>query len=59
MNKAMKYVLLALALLYVVSPVDMMPGPVDDVIMLAAAMILNNRKAFLQAGTEQNRIEEA
>ena len=62
MNKAMKYVLLALALLYVVSPVDFMPGPVDDVIMLAATMILNNRNAFLNSNKtidEKNVIDEA
>ena len=62
MNKAMKYVLLALALLYVVSPVDFMPGPVDDVIMLVATMILNNRNAFLNSNKtidEKNVIDEA
>ena len=61
-NNTMKYVILALALLYVVSPVDMMPGPVDDVIMLAATMILNNRNAFLNSNKtidEKNVIDEA
>ena len=61
-NNTMKYVILALALLYVVSPVDFMPGPVDDVIMLAAIMILNNRSAFLNANKtcdEKKVIDEA
>jgi|LFRM01.2.fsa_nt_gb uncharacterized membrane protein YkvA (DUF1232 family) len=61
-NNTMKYVILALALLYVVSPVDFMPGPVDDVIMLAATMILNNRNAFLNSNKtidEKNVIDEA
>ena len=61
-NNTMKYVILALALLYVVSPVDFMPGHVDDVIMLAATMILNNRNAFLNSNKtidEKNVIDEA
>ena len=61
-NNTMKYVILALALLYVVSPVDFMPGPVGDVIMLAATMILNNRNAFLNSNKtidEKNVIDEA
>ena len=61
-NNTMKYVILALALLYVVSPVDFMPGPVDDVITLAATMILNNRNAFLNSNKtidEKNVIDEA
>ena len=61
-NNTMKYVILALALLYVVSPVDFMPGPVDDVIMLEATMILNNRNAFLNSNKtidEKNVIDEA
>ena len=61
-NNTMKYVILALALFYVVSPVDFMPGPVDDLIMLAATMILNNRNAFLNSNKtidEKNVIDEA
>ena len=34
MNDTMKGMLLLLALLYVISPVDLAPGPVDDVIVL-------------------------
>jgi hypothetical protein len=40
----------------------MMPGPVDDVIMLAATMILNNRKSFMNSNNtidEKNVIDEA
>ncbi len=35
-NSAMKTVLLILLILYVLSPVDAVPGPVDDLILLIA-----------------------
>ena len=35
-NSAMKIVLLILLILYVLSPVDAVPGPVDDLILLIA-----------------------
>ena len=33
MNKTMKTLLIALVLLYVISPVDGMPGPIDDLLV--------------------------
>ncbi len=34
MNKIAKYFLVALVLIYIISPVDFLPGPVDDFIAL-------------------------
>ena len=33
MNQTMKVVMMALVLLYIVSPIDMAPGPLDDMIV--------------------------
>ena len=34
MNGVLKGVLLALIIVYIVSPVDLCPGPIDDIILL-------------------------
>lgn len=34
MNGAMKGMILVLMVLYIVSPIDMCPGPIDDIIVL-------------------------
>ena len=34
MNKLAKYILIAVVLIYIISPVDFMPGPIDDFIAL-------------------------
>lgn len=38
MNGILKGMLLVLLIIYVVSPVDLYPGPVDDIILLIFAM---------------------
>lgn len=38
MNDTMKGMLLVLLLIYVISPVDFCPGPVDDLILLLCAI---------------------
>ncbi len=37
MNGVLKGMLLVLLIIYIVSPVDLCPGPVDDVILLLCA----------------------
>lgn len=37
-NNALKTVLLVLLIIYILSPVDALPGPVDDLIFLIAYM---------------------
>lgn len=38
MNGVMKGMLLILLIIYVLSPVDLCPGPVDDIILLLCAL---------------------
>ena len=38
MNGVMKGMLLVLLLIYVISPMDLCPGPVDDIILLLCAV---------------------
>ena len=38
MNGVLKGMLLVLLIIYVVSPLDLCPGPVDDIIMLLCAV---------------------
>lgn len=38
MNGATKGMLIALVVLYIVSPIDLCPGPVDDLIVLLVAL---------------------
>lgn len=41
MNDAMKGMFIVLAILYLVSPVDLCPGPIDDIIVLLLAFGYN------------------
>ncbi len=38
MESVMKGMLLVLIILYVVSPIDAMPGPIDDIIVIFAGL---------------------
>lgn len=38
MNGVMKGILIAVVLLYIVSPVDLCPGPIDDIIVFLVAL---------------------
>lgn len=40
MNKSTKTLLGALALIYIVSPVDLAPGPIDDTIVLLLDVVI-------------------
>lgn len=39
MNDVMKYMILALMILYVVSSIDACPGPIDDIIVLLFGIV--------------------
>jgi uncharacterized membrane protein YkvA (DUF1232 family) len=41
MSGAMKGLMLILIALYVISPVDLCPGPIDDLIVLLIAFVSN------------------
>lgn len=44
-DKLLKYLILAALVVYVVSPVDLLPGPVDDVIAILL-YLASNKKDF-------------
>ncbi len=41
MNDAMKGMLMILVILYVISPVDACPGPLDDILLLMICLAAN------------------
>lgn len=43
MDGVMKGMLVALVILYVVSPVDIMPGPIDDVLVVLLGLAAQKR----------------
>ncbi len=43
MNRAMKVMLLVLAVLYWISPVDACPGPIDDILLMVLAILAQSR----------------
>lgn len=49
MNQILKILLIVFVIIYVVSPLDMVPGPIDDVIVailgIAAQKAITDRKA--------------
>lgn len=40
-NKVLKGMLLALLAIYVISPVDLVPGPVDDLLLVLFSAVMN------------------
>ena len=42
-NKMLKWLVLAILVIYVVSPADLLPGPVDDVIAILLYLAANKR----------------
>lgn len=42
-NKSKKKLLIVLVLLYVISPVDFLTGPVDDLFIMILGMIMNGK----------------
>ena len=44
-NNFLKVMLLALAAIYVVSPLDLAPGPIDDLLLILFTIASNNRRA--------------
>ena len=43
MNDTMKGMLIVLVVLYVISPIDLCPGPVDDLIVVLLGMAANKK----------------
>ena len=55
-NKLMKWLILAVLVIYVVSPADFLPGPVDDVIAIFLYLAANKRE--LRIGKRNDHNEE-
>lgn len=47
MNNVMKVILSVLAILYLVSPIDLCPGPIDDIIVLLLTLAYNKGSDLL------------
>jgi len=47
MNGTMKGMLLVLAVLYAISPIDLCPGPIDDIIVLVLAFAAQKGTSML------------
>lgn len=56
MNKFMQGMLFALLIVYVVSPVDLIPGPVDDI--LAMLLYFAANKGKLSIGKKDEKSED-
>ncbi len=54
-NKFLKWLVLAILVIYVVSPADFLPGPVDDVIAIFLYLAANKRD--LMISKKDNDIE--
>ena len=54
-NKIIKWLVLAILVVYVVSPADLLPGPVDDVIAILLYLAANKRD--LRIGKKNDDVE--
>ena len=57
MNKFLQGMLFALLLVYVVSPVDFAPGPIDDILAIVLYAAANRNKLLPRKSTDNDRIE--
>ncbi len=57
MNRFMQGMLFALLLVYVISPVDFVPGPVDDILAIVLYAAANRNKFLPRKSTDNDRIE--
>lgn len=48
MNDIMKGMLIVLVILYVVSPLDLCPGPIDDIVVVLLALAANKGGKLLK-----------
>ena len=54
-NKIIKWLVFAILVVYVVSPADLLPGPVDDVIAILLYLAANKRD--LRIGKKNDDVE--
>ena len=46
MNKVTKIIIAAIVAVYIISPVDALPGPIDDAVLAIGSWYFMNRKRF-------------
>ena len=56
MNGFWKGFIVALLIVYVISPVDFIPGPVDDIVLLILSYVASSRKKLVEKH-DDDRIE--
>ena len=54
MNGVMKGMILVLMILYIVSPIDACPGPIDDLIVLFIGLAARKQIGSRESGGRQN-----
>ena len=55
-NKVLKGMLIALLAIYVISPVDLVPGPVDDLLLILFSAVMNQMSSS-RADRDPDEIE--
>ena len=48
MNGFLKIIFLMLVVIYVISPIDMVPGPIDDVLLLLVTVASNYKRKVIE-----------
>ena len=56
-NKVLKGMLLALLAIYVISPVDLAPGPVDDLLLVLFSAVMNQISSGRSRNENPDEIE--
>ena len=56
-NKILKWLVLAILVIYVVSPADLLPGPVDDLIAILLYLAGNKRDLIGKKNDDANVVD--
>lgn len=57
MNSFWKGVIVALLVVYVISPRDFVPGPVDDILLVFLMYVASRRRPHIEEHDDNERIE--
>lgn len=57
MNSFWKGFIVALLIVYVISPVDFLPGPVDDILLMFLMYVASRRRNPIEDHKDNERIE--
>ena len=53
-NKVLKGILIGLLAVYVISPVDLAPGPLDDLLLILFSYVMNNKFGSTTTAAEKD-----